>query len=270
MSGQRLVLATAALLLGCQGATAKPAPAPVPAFTWVSVPAGWYTSGCVGSFAQEIEARRSPALRSPPGRVWLSSFEIAKYPASGQDLARCVAAGACSNSGTPSDLQGHLDQDGVTAQDVTQEVAQQYCRWRGGRLPTHHEWEKAARGTENRIYPWGNTPPTCDQMRVLNEEPPCSFVRPVGAFPASASPWGVEQMVDRREWIWSRKPEWAHADEYVRKPERIAMWKLVFDSPWHPRRVQLPDEIVSDRGRRAYQAGSTGDKMPWMVDLERT
>jgi formylglycine-generating enzyme required for sulfatase activity len=270
MSGRGLVLATAALLLSCQGATAKPEPAPVPAFTWVSVPAGWYTSGCVGSLSDSIEERRGCALAAPPERVWLSSFEISKYPATGQDLARCVAAGACAHSGTPSTGQGYLDHDGITAQDVTQDVAQQYCHWRGGRLPTHHEWEKAARGTENRIYPWGNTLPTCDQARVLLAGPQCEVVRPVGAFPASASQWGVEEMGGPAEWILSRHPEWPHEDGYVGKPERITMWKLVFDSPWHARRVELPEEVVPERWRRTYQAGTTRDKIPWMVDLERT
>jgi hypothetical protein len=166
--------------------------------------------------------------------------------------------------------QGYHDHDGITAQDVTQDVAQQYCRWRGGRLPTNHEWEKAARGTENRIYPWGNTLPTCDQARVLLAVPACEFVRPVGAFPASASQWGVEEMSGPPEWTWSRQPKWPHEDGYVGKPLRIAMWKLVFDSPWHARRVDLPDEVVSDRWKRTRQPGKTTDKVPWMVNLERT
>jgi hypothetical protein len=205
--------------------------------------------------------------------VWLSSFEISKYPATGQDLVRCVAAGACANVGTPSGPQGYPDQndhDGITAQDVTQAVAQQYCRWRGGRLPTYHEWEKAARGTESRVYPWGNTLPTCDQARVLDAEPLCAFVRPVGAFSASASQWGVEEMVGDHEWIWSRHPSWPHEDGWMPPPERIAMWKIIFDTPWHARRVQLADEVIANRMWPPSHEGETKDRVPWMVDLERT
>jgi hypothetical protein len=264
-----ITIATATLLLGCKAGNPKAPPTTVPAYAWVTVPAGWYTSGCVGSLADRVEDRLTCARTSPPGRVWLSSYEIARYPASRQDLARCVAAGACADSGSPEDFQKRWDPNGTTAQAVTHAVAEQYCRWRGGRLPTHHEWEKAARGTEERIYPWGNTLPTCDQVRA-DQYPSCEFVRPVGAFPASASQWGVEQIVDAPEWIWSPKPAWFGAPDREQKPTVLAMWKLVFDSTWHARRVQLPDVVVRDVTHMPPMPGVTSDSQPWMVDLERT
>jgi toxoflavin biosynthesis protein ToxD len=71
---------------------------------------------------------------------------------------------------------------------VSHDEASLYCAWRGARLPTEDEWERAARGQEGRIYPWG---PQYDQFRVNNASRGIGSTVEVGALPQGATPEGI-------------------------------------------------------------------------------
>lgn len=88
--------------------------------------------------------------------------------------------------------------------DISWREAAAYAAWRDGLLPTEEQWEFAARGTESRIYPWGDEPPTCDRAHFAGCEPEGTV--PVMSHPAGATPEGVHDLAGN-VWEWVM-PNW--------------------------------------------------------------
>ena len=90
--------------------------------------------------------------------LYLDAFWIMRTEVTNAQYAKCVEAGACSEPNNTRWNDPAYAEHPVT--NVNWEQANAYAKWAGGRLPTEAEWEKACRGTDGRIYPWGDEPPT--------------------------------------------------------------------------------------------------------------
>ena len=144
----------------------------------------------------------------PQHQVYLSAYEISRYEITNAQYRAFIEA---TNRPTPRGHNGEktwedetLNGDTLPVVGVTWFDAQAFAEWIGGSLPTEAQWERAARGTAARTYPWGNTPP---KARLH-----ANFARrynrpmPVGQFPKGESPNGIADLAGN---VW----EWC-LDEY--------------------------------------------------------
>jgi len=195
-------------------ATAEPPPEPerkvtVPVPEMVSIPAGPFP---MGTWSEDI-----PALvkkyggkaewyerEVPQHEVDLPTFEIGKYPVTNREYQAFVReAGYRPPEGWDGDEYppGKGDHPVV---NVSWRDAAAYCRWlsertgRSFRLPTEAEWEKAARGTDGRQYPWGDE---FDPAKCNTREGGPGGTTPVGQYPEGASPYGALDMAGN-VWEW--------------------------------------------------------------------
>lgn len=156
----------------------------------------------------------------PPHTVDLKAYWIDRTEVTNAMYALCVKDRKCQKPGDvplfgPETYFDNPKYDLYPVRNVTFEDAVSYCAWAGRRLPSEAEWEKAARGTDGRLYPWGNDPVTgrntnyCDKncprsYRDMDQDDGYIDTSPVGSFSAGASQYGVMDMAGNlREWTAS-------------------------------------------------------------------
>ncbi len=175
--------------------------------TMAYVPAGKFTMGS-NDYSDE----------KPPHTVSLDAFWIDKSEVTNALFKRCVEVGKCSapsqsSSSTRSFYFGNSQFVNYPVIYVTWDDANKYCTWASKRLPTEAQWEKAARGTDGRVYPWGNT---YDKNR-LNAESTVGDTTEVGKFPSGASPYGALDMAGNvQEWV----ADWYDKEYYGNSPNQ--------------------------------------------------
>jgi formylglycine-generating enzyme required for sulfatase activity len=229
----------------------------------VSVPGGEFFMGCNQTVDTECDYDEKPGRR-----VSVNAFQIDKTEVTMAQYGRCVDAGACSSEGLTMPYWetstepykerpelawacnwGKAGREQHPINCVTWQQAHTYCEWAGKRLPTEAEWEKAARGTDGRKYPWGNQGYDAAKLvaNITDEayrrsRPEAKVVdgyddnyygtAPVGSFPAGASPYGALDMIgnvlewmadwyDAKHQYWViRGGSWANRSHYDRASDR--------------------------------------------------
>jgi formylglycine-generating enzyme required for sulfatase activity len=174
----------------------------------VYVPAGSFTMGTDNGYAHE----------GPAHDVYLDSFWIDQTEVTDKQYALCLADGGCTD---PLWQGGYSPDYFSEAQYVNWMQAKSYCEWAGKRLPTEAEWEKAARGTEGRVYPWGDEAPNCRLANIPDcvggNPSPIFGLSHVGNYPDGVSPYGVYDMIGN---VWEWVADWYGENYYAESPER--------------------------------------------------
>ncbi len=156
----------------------------------------------------------------PVHTIHLDDYYIDKYEVTTADYQVCVQAGVCdqpekTSSKTHDEYYGNPEYADYPVIYVNWFDANTFCEWRGARLPTEAEWEKAARGTDGRIYPWGDNFDEGLGNFCIPGENKYSDTAPVGSYPDDASPYGVMDMAGNVfEWV----ADWFKYDYFSNSP----------------------------------------------------
>lgn len=203
-----------------------------------------------GEFIMGVDDERADPQDRPRHKPVLHAYKIDKYPVTNAQYARFVAATGhrpplhWTKGKIPKGLELHP----VTM--VSWFDAKAYAEWAGKRLPTEQEWERAARGTDGRRWPWGNK---MDPSR-LNTYNQVGSTTPVGAYPSGASPEGLLDMAGNvSEWV---------ADDFLPYPGTDApedMFKakaLKKPDSSTERSMKIVDFVSTDKRYKVMRGGS--------------
>jgi len=198
---------------------------PPPFADMVQVPAGPFMMG----FVIDNDKSLGDTDEEPVHEVFLDEFWIDKYEVTSarfsaflnahlKDSARYIEIKpAVTIEQINGKYQPRPGLERRPANRVSWFGADAFCKWKGKRLPTEAEWEKAARGTDERMFPWGNQWPTNDRVTFRRKFRQQGFgvMEPVDGLPLGRSPYGAHHMAGN---VWEWVADWYEDDYYDRSP----------------------------------------------------
>lgn len=188
---------------------------------WLLVPAGEFEMGA--------DSKAGDADEGPKHKVYLDDFYIGKYEVTNRQYQSFVKAtghrapeNCCEakyNVWRGNDPLPGTEETPVMS--VSWDDAAAFCKWAGGRLPTEAEWEKAARGTDGRKYPWGNDPVTGNRANYGIEnitywEGPATLAKK-DQYDFGRSPYGAYEMAGN---VWEWVADFYDPEYYKNSPDK--------------------------------------------------
>jgi len=233
---------------------APPAAASKETVSMVTIPAGEFLMG-----NPEGKGR---ADEWPQRSVYLEAFAIDQVEVTNERYMAFVTTTGHRNPPNPYGTGPLLSAKGLEQLPVVQTMwydAKAYCAWAKKRLPTEAEWEKAARGTDGRLFPWGNAPATSKRANFDREWEDEKTLYPVGSLPDGDSPYGVKDMAgNAREWVsdWYDPDYYKYApDESPLGPDKKGVVRSIRGGSWHS---PMADITTSARGRGGFALQTHG------------
>ena len=219
----------------------------------IIIPAGDFLMG-----SAEGEGRSD---ERPQRKVYLDTYAIDIYETTNDrylNFIHSTRRKEPQNSYSEKKLSEESDVGDLPIVQVTWYDAVDYCRWVGKRLPTEAEWEKAARGKQGFVFPWGSTSPLPKKVNFDKNWEETKTLWPVGRPNQTASPYGVINMAgNAREWTsdWYAPNYYSTGGNKNPKGPKNGILKVIKGGSWHS---FLSDIRSASRGRGGFALKTDG------------
>ncbi|MFZ5910007.1 MAG: SUMF1/EgtB/PvdO family nonheme iron enzyme [Chloroflexota bacterium] len=204
------------------------------------IPSGEFTMG-----RSDLKPKDQQQNEKPAHAVFLKDYYIDKYEVTNGAYKICVQAGECkapyslNSSARTKGYYSNPDYANFPVIFVDWFMARDYCKWRGVRLPTEAEWEKAARSTNDKHFPWGGNTIVCAfaQYGACGKD-----TVEVGSHPDGISPYGVHDLSGN---VWEWVSDWYQYDYYEISPREdpqgpaSGIYRVARGGAWNSESIQL-------------------------------